>query len=91
MKKLENRNGETNLPAIFLRSTLEKCLYFYLRWRFAVHGCIDGFSGTIIYVNCATNNKAVTVALISMETVKLYGWLSCVRSDCGVENVDVAR
>ena len=91
MKNLENRNGETNLPAIFLISILEKmsiflfkvelrCSWMY-RWLFQ-----DNYLRELW-----TNNKAVTVALISMETVKLYGWLSCVRSDCGVENVDVAR
>ena len=37
------------------------------------------------------NDKAVTVTLIFREAVKLYGWPSCVRGDCGVENVDVAR
>ena len=42
-------------------------------------------------MNCATNNKAVTVALIFTEAVKLYGWPSRVRGDCSVKNVDVAR
>ena len=32
-----------------------------MQWRFVIHGCIDGFSRTITYLRCCTNNKASTV------------------------------
>ena len=30
-------------------------------WRFIIHGGIDGFSRTIVYLNCVINNNAETV------------------------------
>ena len=32
-----------------------------IRWRIVIHGAIDGFSRTIIYLKCADNNKSATV------------------------------
>ena len=32
-----------------------------IRWRFVVHGGIDGFSRCITYLHCSTNNSSVTV------------------------------
>lgn len=32
-----------------------------IRWRFVVHGCVDGFSRMIPYLSCANNNRAATV------------------------------
>ena len=32
-----------------------------LNWRFVIHGCTDGYSRAIVYLNCATNNLASTV------------------------------
>lgn len=31
-----------------------------IRWRFVIHGAVDGFSRTIIYLKCADNNKSAT-------------------------------
>ena len=33
-----------------------------IRWRFVVHGGIDGYSRMITYLKCANNNRAETVA-----------------------------
>ena len=32
-----------------------------IRWKFVVHGGIDGFSRLYVYLGCATNNRAATV------------------------------
>ncbi|XP_036417029.1 uncharacterized protein LOC118800955 [Colossoma macropomum] len=62
-----------------------------IRWRIVVHGGIDGFSRLIVYLNAATNNRASTVMGSFLEAVNTYGVPSCVRSDKGGENVQVAH
>ena len=55
-----------------------------------IHGCIDGFSRKMMYLHCSTNNKASTVTTLFNNAINKFGLLSRVRSDIGVENVDVA-
>ena len=62
-----------------------------IRWRFVVHGCIDGFSRLITYLSCATNNKASTVFDLFVNAVKEFGVPSRVRSDKGGENTQVCH
>ncbi len=62
-----------------------------IRWRFVVHGAIDGFSRTIPYLRCCTNNRASTVLTLFQDGVSKFGLPDRVRSDHGGENIDVWR
>ena len=55
------------------------------------HGTIDGYSRLILYLQCATNNKASTVYELFLKAAQNYHLPSQVRSDQGLENVAVAK
>ena len=55
------------------------------RWRFVIHGGIDGFSRMIVFLQCNTNNRALTVLRLFQGAVGTYGLPSRVRSDKGGE------
>ena len=62
-----------------------------IRWRLVIHGGIDGFSRSIVYLKCSANNFASTVLELFLSAVEKFGLPSRVRSDFGTENFDVAR
>ncbi|XP_026128400.1 uncharacterized protein LOC113109073 [Carassius auratus] len=62
-----------------------------VRWRLVFHGCVDGFSRTIIYLDCLNNNRASSVLSLFQEGVQNFGLPSRVRCDHGMENIEVAR
>ena len=64
---------------------------FYYRWRFVIFGAIDGFSRLIVYLVCKNNNLAETGLQEFLTGIEKFGLPSRVRTDQGVENVDIAR
>lgn len=62
-----------------------------IRWRFVVHGCVDGYSRMIVYLACRTNNQAATVFRLFRRATMECGVPSRVRSDKGGENVSVCH
>ena len=61
------------------------------RWRFVIHGAVDGYSRRIVYLQCSDNNRAETVLKLFVDCVMELGLPSRVHSDRGGENREVAR
>jgi hypothetical protein len=61
------------------------------RWKFVIHGGIDGFSRMVVYLHGSNNNYAATVKHRFVEAVQKYGLPRRVRSDKGGENIDVCQ
>ncbi|KAK7881406.1 hypothetical protein WMY93_029815 [Mugilogobius chulae] len=62
-----------------------------IRWRFVVHGGVDGFSRLVVYLTVAGNNRSSTVLDSFSHATEQYGVPSRVRSDKGGENIGVAE
>ena len=62
-----------------------------IRWRLVIHGCIDGFSRMVVFLNCASNNRADTVLDQFLIASQRYRFPMKLRTDHGTENVLVAR
>lgn len=60
-------------------------------FRFVIHGGIDGFSRMIVFLKVATNNESLTVLQCFREAVDKFNLPSRVRTDLGLENIEVAR
>lgn len=56
-----------------------------------VHAAIDGFSRTVVFIKCSTNNRADTMYNHFLKAVGQYGLPSRIRVDQGGENVLIAR
>ena len=62
-----------------------------IRWRFVVHGGIDGYSRVVVYLKCVDNNRAASVLDVFTTAVNAQGLPCCVRSDLGGENVEIRQ
>jgi len=60
-----------------------------IRWRFVIHGAVDGFSRTIVHLNCCDNNRAASVLEYFREGASKFGLPEYIRSDHGGENIGV--
>ena len=69
------------------------CLLMYhfpiCRWRIVIHGCVDGYSRTLMFLEASNNNRKETVATYFRDAVHLYGLPSRIRVDSGGENNDM--
>ena len=50
-----------------------------LRWRFVIHGGIDGYSRKIVDFECSANNCATSVLNAFLSAIDRHGLLSRVR------------
>ena len=62
-----------------------------LRWRFVIHGGIDGYSCTVVILRCATNNRAMIAFSAFSEAIDNFGIPSHVQSDRGGENTIICQ
>uniref|UniRef100_A0A7M5TZP3 Integrase catalytic domain-containing protein n=1 Tax=Clytia hemisphaerica TaxID=252671 RepID=A0A7M5TZP3_9CNID len=62
-----------------------------IRWRLVIHGCIDGYSRLITFLNCSNNNRADTVLNLFIGSLNRFRCPLRIRSDHGMENTSVAR
>jgi len=62
-----------------------------VHYGIVIHGCIDGFSRTITYLACNTNNRSVTVGRLFYQAIVRFGFPSHVRTDKGMENIRIGR
>ena len=58
-------------------------IYILFRWKFVVHGGIDGYSRMPTFLRVSTNNKADTVLQAFQQAESEYGLPSRVRFDQG--------
>jgi len=54
-----------------------------IKWRFVIHGCVDGYSRIPVYLACRDNNQADTVLQLFLKAVVEWGLPSRIRSDKG--------
>ena len=62
-----------------------------IKWKIVVHGGIDGYSRTIVYLTCNNNNYATTVLQSFILATNTFFIPSRVRCDYGGENIEVAK
>ena len=73
----------------------ERCIWHIdgthklIRWRLVIHGAIDGFSHSVVYLKCSNNNRAATVLTSFQQAVQTFGVPLRIRSDHGGENIGV--
>ena len=62
-----------------------------IKWRLVIHGGVDGFSRTIVYLRCSTNNETSSVMTSYVDAISIYALPDQVRSDQRGENIEMWR
>ncbi|KAJ9095598.1 hypothetical protein QFC21_005469 [Naganishia friedmannii] len=60
-----------------------------IRWKFVIHGAIDGKSHLVTFLGASDNNRSDTVLALFQDAVGTWGWPQRVRADYGGENLGV--
>ena len=60
-----------------------------IKWKFVVHGGIDGYTRLITFLHVSNNNRASTVLSQFNHAVQEFQWPLIIRTDHGGENQDV--
>ena len=85
----DGTNTNTSLNILLFFSTDGN--YKLIRWRLVTHGAIDDYSRLVVFLHCSDNNRASTVLQRFVGAVQAYGLPSRIRTDQGLENIEVAR
>ena len=59
-----------------------------VRWKFVIHGAVDGYSRLVTFLKCSTNNRASTVLDSFIAATQNLGLPKKLRTDLGGENVE---
>jgi hypothetical protein len=62
-----------------------------IRWKFVIHGGVDGYSRACVFMQASDNNRASTVEQAFLEATERWGWPHRVRVDYGGENNGIWR
>ena len=62
-----------------------------IKWRFVIHGCINMFSRAIMFLKCATSNKAAIVLESFIKATERFINPLRIRTDHGTEEAFVHR
>jgi hypothetical protein len=62
-----------------------------IRWKFVIHGGVDGYSRVCVFMRARDNNRAETVGQLFSEAAEAWGWPQRVRVDYGGENYAIWR
>ena len=92
-QSLSNNCVRRSLKTTVLVPSLSGCELKYClncRWGFVTHGCIDGYSRVITFLQTSTSNEAMVVLNLFAQACAKLGLPSRVRCDRGGENMDVA-
>lgn len=57
-----------------------------IRWKFVIHGGVDGYSRACVFMHASDNNRAETVEALFLNATEQWGWPQRVRVDYGKEN-----
>ena len=59
-----------------------------IRWKFVIHGAVDGYSRLVTFLKCSNNKRASTVLESFTAAIQMYGLPRRLRTDLDGENVD---